>query len=116
MWGNGRFKTQRTNVVEVGKELQLGCTKTDNPYWKDCSWMTPSGDTWIVFDGSVTDGDGNDIDGVSVNEDSDCGIIVAQVQEDNLGNWRCRLEGEEITYQMIITTDNLVKVVVRWND
>ena len=107
-WGNGRFETERTTVVEVGKELQLGCTKTDNPYWKDCSWMTPSGDTWIVFDGSVTDGDGNDIEGVSVKQDSDCGIIVAEVIEDYLGDWRCRLEGEDITYEMIITTADLV--------
>ena len=108
-WTNGKFSTERTDSVLTGKELYLGCSKTDVPVWGECQWVTPTGDTWHVSNGTVTDDDGSVIDGVVGHGGSqNCSVVIAEVMEDHLGDWRCRYLVEDIKYELIITTESLV--------
>ena len=63
-WTNGKFSTERTEVVALGEELSLGCKILPQfgSQWGKCQWMSPSGSIWTVSGDVVVDDAGNVID------------------------------------------------------
>ena len=108
-WTNGRYETGRTEEVEVGGYLELLCRQV--PLYGDswgptCQMISPSGAVWTVSQEGVTDQDGNKVDGaVPPEEDVQvCGVVITSVQQEHLGDWRCRQEGE-VRVELVISTE-----------
>lgn len=120
-WGNDNLWVARSEVVESGLPLALVCatnTETQGPF-TDCSFSTPTGETWIVNGSEVTDVAGEAVDGVtawSENDASTCGLVVQSADlASHAGDWSCSLQMSNLSIALVgyISTEDEVSTNLR---
>ncbi|XP_059089638.1 aminopeptidase N-like [Tigriopus californicus] len=92
---SNRIKSGYSKPVEEGGSLDLWCsfeTRLESP--QSCSWTRPEGSIFIVDNGIVTNEDSEVVEGITSNttSDQDCHIQVAQLKQEQIGDWTCQFD------------------------